>query len=361
MTELIRRSLPQLTTTATTTSAAADDSSSGSVTEEMPSIFTTTSGNSTVLMTQSSSTISSVTPTITPPSAEGNPHIFRTSDRDGTVFIAVGACAAMIFLAILIWWSIVTYISHRNTKRAYYDTMEKNYDVTTNNPFYDIPITNSSDNGDDADEKLVANNNRRGSKIALFGANAQKSSRRESWDSIPNASAVDLLMGATETKDQQFGFNSIQDNIPTYYNRNSLFISPTFEVSKQKTPQKPFQSPSKFGKLADASQGNQSTISLVSTDSKPGYHRPERAASPERKSKVRETYHRRNQSSLSFIASPSKINVPPGDNFDSNKSTYNTGNHINDSSVLQTPTKPKRFNGKPTASSFLDNMLGDEH
>ena len=34
----------------------------------------------------------------------------------GTVFIAVGACVGAIFVAILIWWAISTYISHQNTK-----------------------------------------------------------------------------------------------------------------------------------------------------------------------------------------------------------------------------------------------------
>ena len=114
-------------------------------------------------------------------------------------------------------------------------------------------------------------------------------------------------------------------------NRSSLFISPTLEVTQQQQ--------AKNSRLIETSNiYNGDDFSMMSTDSlviDNDMNKPRRAASPERKKKIREDihYHMRNKSSLGLGASDS---------------------------LPSSPTKNNSQRHKKTPSMFLDDMLMDD-
>ncbi|CAI6451794.1 BPK_HP2_G0024440.mRNA.1.CDS.1 [Saccharomyces cerevisiae] len=103
---IAKRGLPKLTTSTSSTTTASSSST-----------ITSVASSSSSLPLLSNSTSSSIIPSITPPSRNGNPYILDSGDMpNGTVFIVVGGIAGVIFLAILLWWVITTYSSHRLTR-----------------------------------------------------------------------------------------------------------------------------------------------------------------------------------------------------------------------------------------------------
>ncbi|KAG0667860.1 hypothetical protein C6P45_005274 [Maudiozyma exigua] len=343
----VKRGLPKLVTTtstslASTTQTATDVTTSGASVVNSSSASGSSIIKSISLLDSSSflsSTSAEVTPTITPPSPEGNPHILQMVDIPprGTVFIAVGACVGAIFVAILIWWAISTYISHRNTKHNGQNIYNDNGNVI-NSGSYDgrfghrqqnslvSQFTSStySDNNSsnfEKDEEKVNSSERISTTRSLF--NLTRNTTREPF-------LDDISFDYNEP--EQETFNVIQNDSFMYNNnRSSLFISPTLEVSQQQQ--------ARNGTLIDTSNiYNGDDFSMMSTDSlviDNDINKPRRAASPERKKKVREDihYHMRNKSSLGLGA--------------------------NDS-LPSSPTKNNSQRHKKTPSMFLDDMLTDD-
>lgn len=332
----------------TSTGTILSTASTTTASSTMASVTTSDSSDKNSFSTTGSSSSSMIaTPSITPPSASGNPHIMQLDHRpEGTVFIAVGAIAGSIFAAIFIWWTVTSYISRRNARLANYDNIDYQYasrdfsdntydgGSSNNNPFnddkYQFPLNNMKSNN----QNINANNTKRNSHVGLF-TDPEKSCDDGEWYQNDLNSITDINEFNTPTK-----FNPIHDSVPNY-NRRSLFISPTLEVVQQ-------QRKNRQSRLFEPQ--NQSLMSLESHDDN-NLNMPERAASPERKKKVREGYHRRNQSSLGLIASPTKSNVnltlnDDSDNYaiDENPDSYNMG----------TPVKSKH---KQTPSMYLEDLL----
>lgn len=300
---LSKRGLPKLTAT-----------NSSKVVSSTTSYIQSTSAtsNSSISLLDSSSFLSSsssiATPTISPPSPNGNPYIINiaTMPPRGTVFIAVGACVGAIFLAILVWWAISSYISHKNAKYSkgtYYNQMDYGrYKMHTHQNSVVSQITEStySDNNSsnfDQDEKKFFMDNK--SRRSIF--NLKSNNRAEEFN--------DDMISININEPEHLRFNAIQDNTIGYNNRKSLFISPTLEVT-QHQHQKSLSRNSDIQYIMD--EGNQSTLSLDSAFEEEDLDRPSRAASPERKKKNREDYHyhARNQSSLGLIGTDSTPSSP---------------------------------------------------
>lgn len=253
--------------------------------------FSTTAASATPSATDSASTGSTTTtysPTVTPPSAAGNPNIWGSDHRaDGTVFIAVGSIVAAIVFGMLVWSLVTSHLSRRIAKKTL---------IRDDYAGHSRGSTGFYDNGDDkeffaalksSDDETI-DDKAKGSKLGLLndGSNLRGSN---SWDSLPEYGPEYSNYAAQER------LNPIQDNFPRY-NRNSLFISPTMEVAHQQSQK------SRLDKVYHHS--SLSATSLLSSDKNTpvlssDLHRPERAASPERKEKKTPgTYHKRNKSSL---------------------------------------------------------------
>lgn len=257
------KALPKFTTSATSETATATDQS-----------------------TVSSSTIS-YTPTVTPPSPAGNPNIWDSDHRpNGTVFIAVGSIVAAIFLGMLLWSVITSHLSRRIAKKTMMGDRYEGHSRESSG-FYD--------NGDD--KEFLA---------AFKGSDDQKTKRSEfslpktesnlngstSWDSLPEY----------VPEFPQERLNLIQDSFPRY-NRNSLFISPTIQVAQQQGHRSRMDKPSHHSSLSNTSLlSSDKTTPALSHE----LHKPERAASPERKEKKTPGgYHKRNKSSLGLNSADS--------------------------------------------------------
>lgn len=270
----VNKALPQYTTTASSETTSATD-----------------------LSTAGSSTTSLQTPTVTPPSPEGNPNIWNHDHRaNGTVFIAVGAVVGAIFVAMLLWTVISSHLSRRIAKKTLLEdsfvgqrrASTGDYDDGDDKMF--LAALGGSDE-EKVDEKTGKN------RLSLFmgGSNLKGSS---SWDSLPEY-VPELSNYAPQER-----LNLLQDY--PRYNRNSLFISPTLEVAQQQGHRSRIEK--------SYHQSSLSTGSVVSSDkSTPllinDLHRPERAASPERKEKKTPGgYHKRNNSSLAVSTVESNSN-----------------------------------------------------
>lgn len=264
-------------------------STTDAVVKALPKLVTTTRSVSSVTSSATTST-TSYSAIVTPPSAAGNPNIWNPNHKpNGTVFIAVGSIAGAIFVAVMLWFAIAGHLSRRIARKTLMEEQYKTYSHAGSG-FYD-----------DGDEKeFLASLNgvnhenekrSRKSRLSFLGGGSGLKGFN-SWDSLPEYQP-ELGDGT-----MQESFNPIQD-FPRYYNRNSLFISPTIEVAQQqqqghrsRTMGRPYH------------QSSLSATSLLSSDdSNPlltnELHKPERAASPERKEKKSPGgYHKRNKSSL---------------------------------------------------------------
>ncbi|KAL3230110.1 Pheromone-regulated membrane protein 5 [Nakaseomyces bracarensis] len=329
-----------------TESTSTESTSTGSSTTGSSTTDSITSSSSTASsITSSSSSLSSITPTasISPPSGDDNPYIFRTHALSGTVFIAVGAVAGFIFMMIFLWWAISSYLSYKRTKRDYIESMGAENKFHRGHGHHPSIFSNASSDiysygGED--EKLglsrssTSNNQAyqkiKKSKVGLFGNDVMKTpTRNDSWESLTDAYTV---LGHEDKSVQRF--NPVQDEIQ--YNRRSLFISPTVEVMNMQqlkndsntnifmTPRKP---PNPFYE-----SNNTPSVQELS--------RPEDVAmSPERthrKTPSKDKYHRRNKSSLSMSPTRSPTRSP-------NRS----------------PTKTPIRNHRKTPSMYLEDLLDD--
>lgn len=307
----LAKNLPQLSTASITTSISPSASSS-------------------------STSTTSYTATVTPPSAVDNPNIWNPNHKpDGTIFIAVGSIAAAVFVAIILWWVIVSYLSRRTAKRAFYENLEEQYPHSQlcGNGTYDDDdskelFTSFRGNKDESDEKT------RKSRVSLLGGSKLRDSN--SWDSLP-----EMQTDWDETTHPE-RLNAIQDSFPRHYNRNSLFISPTIEVVQQQ--QEDHRSRMMEKNLHNYDFSATSVVSVDDSNVGINLHKPERAASPERKQKKTPGagYHNRNKSSLGLIPVISDHGSAPCMNNDCSSSNI------------------KKANGhkKQTPSMYLNEMLG---
>lgn len=303
--------------------------------KDLPQLSTTSVSSS-----APSTSTTSYTATVTPPSAADNPNIWNPDHKpDGTIFIAVGSIAGAVFVAIMLWWIVASYLSRKTAKHAFYENLEEQYgnhphSQLCGNGIYDNDeskelFTSFRGNKNDNDEKT------RKSRISLLGGSKLRDSN--SWDSLPEMQPD--WDGATHPE----RFNAIQDTIPRHYNRNSLFISPTIEVVQQR------QEDHRSRMMEKSLHNNDlSATSLVSADNSNvdmniSLHKPERAASPERKQKKTPGggYHKRNKSSLGLIPVISDHGSASCMNVDSSSTT----------------TKKHNGHKKQTPSMYLNEML----
>lgn len=242
-------------------------------------------------LTTTATTSSFTTPTITPPSARGNPNVWTSNKPSGTVFIAVGSVAGCIFMAILFWYFITAYISRRNTKRMQYDSIEKQFHshVDGSYPTVSSPFDSTSTDYDDImDEKPSGLSHKKSyshSMIRLLGPN-------DSSNSSPPLSG--LNNGSSPALPQE-RFSAITDN--ALQNRKSLFISPTVEVMNQQR------------KSALFHNVNNSVSSIVSSDlDSADLNKPERSVPSERAKKS----HNRPRSSLGNVVTSAPVRKTNG-------------------------------------------------
>lgn len=304
------RALPTLPTSTTTSSSAP--------TTTTTSLSGSLSGTSSGITAGTSSLPSSITtPTIIPPSAANNPYIWHSPDVNGTVFIAVGAIIGAVFLIRLIWWSFSSYKSHRLAKQSMYSEIDNsfrghNHQTTLNKrSIYQVDeglngtfvSTNRLMNVDN-------NNNCRDSRVSILDNN-------ESFNMYG--------MDYSDEENEHVGFNPIQDNIPSYHNRQSLFISPTREVVEQQHKRK--------SRMLN-NVGSNPFVTMIPPGSN-NYIRPERSASPERRNKSPIRQHHKNNSSLNLAHLDFKDN-------------------LNNSNLDLTEIKNSK---KQTPSTLLNDML----
>ncbi|AJT23762.1 BHH_G0046140.mRNA.1.CDS.1 [Saccharomyces cerevisiae] len=298
---LVRRDLPTLVTITTSstalskpTSSVVSETSSKSLPSLTSSAFSTSSG--------ATSSSSLIVASITPPSTAGNPFILNAADKpNGTVYIAVGAVIGAIFISILIWWLVSSYLSRRFTMTNSYANDSKN---------------------------LYRGHHKHSSSIQSnpFDINDEKSYMQDDWDSMSQ-------LESSQYEDAASPFNPIQD--PFTDNRRSLFISPTLQVSQYEKSHSRHQSKDTNIFIDDPSLyvGTYLEEEEEEEERKLNLNRPQRAASPERKEKKinsMEGYHKRNQSSLGLIPVAS--------------ATSNT-------------SSPKKAHKRQAPSMFLDDVL----
>lgn len=113
---LLERALPKIQSTTSTTSSsststsAITSSSSDKIDSSLSSGITSTTTFTSNTVSSPTSTSSTIYPTPTPPTADGNPFIFRKSNApQGTVYIAVGSLLLAVFMFTLVrrvwrWW-----------------------------------------------------------------------------------------------------------------------------------------------------------------------------------------------------------------------------------------------------------------
>ncbi|CAI4064457.1 hypothetical protein SKDZ_09G0530 [Saccharomyces kudriavzevii ZP591] len=303
-----KRGLPKLTTASTATTASST------------SIITSAVSSSSSALPSSNSTSSSVIPSITPPSKNGNPYIIDSGSMpNGTVFIIVGAIAGAIFLAILLWWIIVTYSSHRLTKSVQ-DYESKMFSTQHTQNYGDSSYTDLSakglyqDHPHDRFGDSDAENKDESAKIALVYHNVNEK----------------ILSSNFERPISPLVSNS---------NRNSLFISPTGDILNKTRLSKLYQeSPKLLQKPLVATSNNASSSSLISTISSSSISSTDNG----NEKKIEEDMKK----PAKIAASPNrKLSGSPGSN-DSSKSQRSKGSSL--------AVQPKR---KATPSTYLEDML----
>lgn len=286
--------------------------------------LTTTSTSASASATETASTTTQYSVSVTPPSAARNPNVWRTHKPDGTVFIAVGSIVGAMFLGMLLWSVITSHLSRRIAKKSLREDQYRRHN-RAGSAFYDddkelTPGHYSSEHGETA-EKV------RRSRLSLLG-NGSRLRESNSSELVPGYEPEWV-----EPVTQEI-FNPIQDPF-TRYNRNSLFISPTIEVA-----QKPNLLPGQRSRLLEKPyhQSSLSATSLLSSDEiNSTLNKPERAASPERKSKKGVSgHHKRNKSSIGLTPA--------------NSSSSSSNDNTND-------RRPRGGHQKQTPSMYLEDML----
>lgn len=193
-------SMPNLSTATSTTQAsstttASSNKSSGTSTgstSKLPKLSSTTTSAST-------SSSSYAIPTITPPSSDGNPNIWKSKAPSGTVFIGVGAVAGFIFLSFI----LVLFIKKLLAKRTAKNTLS-----------LDSESGAASMMGGRIGEKSIYGHSANPSTIKIPLLYEQ-----------PEKSYNDL--SDTLLKPEQNLFSTLDSD---YNKRRSMFISPTAEV-----------------------------------------------------------------------------------------------------------------------------------
>ncbi|SCU86336.1 LAME_0D05688g1_1 [Lachancea meyersii CBS 8951] len=243
-----------------------------------------TASNSSESGSGSTSSSSYSTPTITPPSIAGNPHIWRSGKPAGTVFIAMGSVVGFILAAIVLMYFVSAYISHRNAKKQRYDAIDHEFQAhiskSAGTEFFNSEKNQYSD-------KLSSQMPMLSNHSMVRMLDPQGPERLS--PSITN-------MGSQLTVAQE-PYSLLQGQNAAAQNRQSLFISPTVEVVNQ-------QRRSMFMPGTNASSS-----SLVSEIS-PELNRPERAASPERK----KGHQARSKSNLGSTVASAKSSSPSPEN-----------------------------------------------
>lgn len=296
----------------------------------------------------SSSSSHYTTPTIDIPSAKGNPYVWSSDKPTGTVFIAVGAVAGFLFLAVLIFLLVNSWITYSQAKQLKrFNNIKKQFQ----NPFID-DIDFGSSGGyykADADEDDAS---------VAGGSPAKKNKSKHNKHSRNNSSyapykrashsMIRLLGGSTDELTNQtspsvggnniymhqHGMDSLNGlerveaiDVANLEQRKSLYISPTMEVVNQQ------RRSTLFNNL------NQSVLSMDTPDSRETepVKEPPRTVSPERR-----TYkHEKNASSLSKLVDST---------IDLTAATTSQQNRV----------KTHKKNTSITPSEFLEHMLEDD-
>ena len=211
----------------------------------------------------------------------------------------MGAVIGAIFISILIWWLVSSYLSRRFTMTNSYANDSKN---------------------------LYRGHHKHSSSLQSnpFDINDEKSYMQDDWDSMSQ-------LESSQYEDAASPFNPIQD--PFTDSRRSLFISPTLQVSQYEKSHSRHQSKDTNIFIDDPSLYVGTYLEEEEEERKLNLNRPQRAASPERKEKKinsMEGYHKRNQSSLGLIPVAS--------------ATSNT-------------SSPKKAHKRQAPSMFLDDVL----
>lgn len=276
--------------TALTTSAVNSGASSATRTLHHATMFERAMPKLTSGSQTASSSKKFATPTITPPSIKGNPHIWSSNKPSGTVFIAVGSIVGFIFLVIVLAYVISAYISRRQTDKLRYESVDHEFHSHVNGPASKVNLFS----------KRIPREDSYDSEKAGFLSKAAQTPQSRSVARLldmqePERMSPGLTHHDSTTSLAQEFYSSIQDQ-NTAQNRKSLFISPTVEVINQQRKSMLLQN-----------LGN-STTSLIS---EPGtdLNRPERAASPSRKA----PHQSRNKTSLSSaLTSVKSRSTSPG-------------------------------------------------
>ncbi|CAI4962962.1 BBT_HP_G0011360.mRNA.1.CDS.1 [Saccharomyces cerevisiae] len=306
---IAKRGLPKLTTSTSSTTIASSSST-----------ITSVASSSSSLPLLSNSTSSSIIPSITPPSRNGNPYILDSGDMpNGTVFIVVGGIAGVIFLAILLWWVITTYSSHRLT-RSVQDYESKMFSTQHtqfygDSPYMDYPAKENFQDQVHISESDISPGNK-------------------------DESVKDALVSHTNNeKPFLSNFERPLFSLVSESNRNSLFISPTGDILYKTRLSKLYQeSPRLLQKPVIMTSDNVSTNSLVSTISSSSASSLDNGNEKEVGEDIRKP--------AKIASSPSRklLNSPESDG--SVNRNHSKGNLL----VVQS----KR---KPTPSTYLEHML----
>ncbi|CAI2036628.1 hypothetical protein SEUBUCD650_0I00620 [Saccharomyces eubayanus] len=312
----VKRGLPKLTTSAASTTTATSVAAGTSTTATSVSSITSVASSNSSASLSSTSTSSSILSSITPPSKNGNPYIIGTSSvPSGTVFIIVGAIVGAIFLAILVWWTMVTYSSHRLTKSVqdYESKMfsPQNTQYYGDSPYQDSANDHYQDGVHDCDDITRDDS----VKIGLISQNVNEK--------------------VTSPIDFERSLSGLVSNS----NRNSLFISPTGDILNKTRLSKLYQeSPRLIQKPFTMTSNSESSNSLVSTvssssvSSSDNTDEKKMAEDIKKPAKIAVSPHRTLQSS------------PGSDN--SSKSSHSRGNLLS--------VEARR---KVTPSTYLEDML----
>ncbi|GAV56048.1 hypothetical protein ZYGR_0AZ02200 [Zygosaccharomyces rouxii] len=297
----------------------------------LPNIATGTfaQSGSAASKTSSATSKTSYSAVVTPPSADGNPNVWRSDHLpDGLIYIIVGGAAAAIFAFILLWYGISRYMSRRAAKKTMYET--------NNIQWRDTPGSGLYDHGDEKElyQSLMDHSEKNDSKpkkslIGLLGGGNRPGSST-SYDTLADADVEDDLIGGA----YQERLNTVQDFVPSHFPRSSLFISPTMEVVQQNQQSKSLGRSNHFQNLSMTSLPSASESSSNLLD------RPERTASPERKPKAYNRYHQRNRSSVGV----------------SEYSQPRSHSHSKSASSFEAPNVSNKKHGT-TPSMYLNDLL----
>lgn len=310
---IAKRGLPKLTTA----------SSSTTTTSPTSTITSAASSSSSSSLLSSNSTTSSITSSITPPSKNGNPYILDSGNMpNGTIFIIVGAIAGAIFLAILLWWVITTYSSHRLT-RSVQDYESKMFSTQHTQFYGDSPYMDYPAKGNLQDE------------VHIHDSDMASGNKHES---VNNA----LVSHTINEKALLSNFERPLSSLVSASNRNSLFISPTGDILNKTRLSKLYQeSPRLLQKPLIMRSDNVSSNSLVSTISSSSTSSLDNGGEKEVGEDIKKP--------AKIATSPSRklLNSPGSDH--SLKSKHSKDN------LLAVRSKRKR-----TPSTYLEHMLEEK-